>query len=709
MATTHSRKNLRPTQLLLLLHACLFLPASLAAQETQRIPRYEKLRTASVHGIVRDTSGRPVGGAQVRLEHARTGDLYATSADGDGIFRLAALPPGNYTLICSREGYRDTHQANLPLEAGGVVTLALSLEALPRVPIPHVRLPARGEPIPPTPMPEPAPAETERAPRPESAGETAAGANAPLASRAEVFHTLANRWSIQPPDWDRYGHGGEYPYVKGKWWDPFNRNRLKGDYPIFGQRNFLNLLLASDTFADFRRSPLPSNVSAARPGSEEFFGKGEQGFIAQTFRFAADFFRGDTSYRPVDFRFRITPAVQVNWLNTKENGIVNIDVRRGTNRLDAHAGLQEAFVEAKLLDLSSNYDFLSARAGIQSFSSDFRGFVFVDEQPGVRLFGNLRSNRLEYNLAYFFQLEKDTNSGLNTFDSRHQQVLIANLYIQDFFIFGYSTQFSLHFNKDDARVHYDQNNFLVRPAPIGAVQPHNIRSVYIGWTGNGHMGRTNINHAFYQALGRDDLNPIAGRRVTINAQMAAAEISYDRDWVRLKGSFLWASGDADPRDGRARGFDSIVDAPIFAGGIFSLWNHQGIRLTGTGVALTSPGSLLPNLRPNKEEGQSNFVNPGVFLFHAGADIELTPKLRSLININFLRFDRPESLELLLLQAPIRHTIGVDYSIGFQYRPPLSENIVILGGASALTPGQGFADIYTRKTLFSLFANLRFQF
>ena len=131
--------------------------------------------------------------------------------------------------------------------------------------------------------------------------------------------------------------------------------------------------------------------------------------------------------------------MNVNYLNVRELGIVNIDVADGTTRLDSHAGLQEAFVEYKIRDLSPNYDFLSVRAGIQGFSSDFRGFIFVDEQPGVRLFGNLHSDRWEYNAAYFNLLEKNTNSGLNTFALRHQQVIVANWYLQDFIKPGYTT------------------------------------------------------------------------------------------------------------------------------------------------------------------------------------------------------------------------------------------------------------------------------
>jgi hypothetical protein len=120
-------------------------------------------------------------------------------------------------------------------------------------------------------------------------------------------------------------------------------------------------------------------------------------------------------------------------------------------------------------------------------------------------------------------------------------------------------------------------------------------------------------------------------------------------------------------------------------------------------------SLLPSLRANKEEGQANFVNPGLMLFNLGADFNLTPKLRAFVNGNYLRFDRTESLELLLFQRPVAHSIGTDVGAGVEYRPPLSENIVMRVGASALVPGQGFEQLYNGAVLFSLFANVRFQF
>ena len=53
---------------------------------------------------------------------------------------------------------------------------------------------------------------------------------------------------------------------------------------------------------------------------------------------------------------------------------------------------------------------------------------------------------------------------------------------------------------------------------------HYLQAYYLGWTGDGHIGWLNIDHAFYQVLGEDSLNGIAGQRVDINAQMARARV-----------------------------------------------------------------------------------------------------------------------------------------------------------------------------------------
>ena len=141
----------------------------------------------------------------------------------------------------------------------------------------------------------------------------------------------------------------------------------------------------------------------------------------------------------------------------------------------------------------------------------------------------------------------------------------------------------------------------------------------------------------------------------------------------------------------------ILDNPNFAGGGFSYWVRQGLPLTSTGLELKGRNSLVPSLRPSKLEGQSNFVNPGLFLLNVGTDIDVTPKLKMFLNANFLRFHHTEVLERLLFQPNIRDNIGIDWSIGARWRPFLIENVEITAGAAALQAGGGLRDVYTETT------------
>ncbi|HEX2777381.1 MAG TPA: carboxypeptidase-like regulatory domain-containing protein, partial [Candidatus Acidoferrales bacterium] len=435
----------------------------------QRIPGQAPQKTGALQGVVRDGSKNPIIAASVVLRNLATGREQKKSSDAQGVFRFIDVLPGQYDFSVDAPGYAKFTEDGIEVSAGSVVIREIKLTAIPATIVPSTSLPQ----LPPRAGSNNAAA----AEAPPSIGypETKenlglnVGVNMPAPepppSSVPVFSSEPDRWLLTMPDWNRYGTGGEHPYVKGKFWDPFDTNKLKGDVPIFGQQTFFNFTAISDTFVDGRRLPTPTGESTALPGTTGFFGNGNQAFVDQVFLFSFDLFHGDTSFRPVDWRIRITPAISVNYLDVQETGIVNVNVNKGTTRLDSHIGLQEAFAEVKLHDLSPNFDFISVRAGIQGFNSDFRGFLFVEEQPGVRFFGNLESNRWQYNLAYFNFLEKNTNSGLNSMKLRDQQVIIANVYRQDFLFQGYTAQFSVHYNNDEATLHFDDNGFLVRPAP----------------------------------------------------------------------------------------------------------------------------------------------------------------------------------------------------------------------------------------------------
>jgi hypothetical protein len=666
----------------------LALALALATQIPQQRPA-----ASSLQGIVVDQGGRGIPGVDVVLRQG-TREVSRATTSGDGSFRILAVAPGEYVIALSREGYASVEQSGLRVAPSELVSVELKMNGGPPGTIEK-----RIDPGPPTPY------GTVVRPR-EGRYE---GEGVPLQPGDKVFVPVPDRWNLPLPEWERYGARGDYPYVSGHWWDPYNQNRLKGDYPILGQRTFFVFTGVSDSLLEGRNVPVPSGVSTQRPGSERFFGRGGVYVPVTAVRASFDLFRGDTVFRPIDWRVRVAPAFSLNYVNLSEYNGVNADVRRKDTRLDHHVGLQEAFVEKKLFDTSHHYDFLSVRAGIQEFTSDFRGFLSVLEAPGVRVFGTLKSSRIEYNAAAFDLLEKDTNSGFNELHRRRAQVYIGNVYIQDFGFPGYTQSFSVHANRDDGELHYDRNGGLVRPAPIGVIGTNEVHSYYLGMAGNGHIGRVNVSHAFYQALGHESNNPIAAQRVDINAQMGALELSLDKDWIRFKGATFVASGDGDPSDDEAHGFDAILDIPTFAGGAFSLWNRQGLRLAQTGTGLKSPVSLLPSLRTNKDEGQPNFVNPGVFILNGAADFELTPKLRAFVTTSYLRFMKTEALETLLFQEKVRPNIGWEYGGGGTYRPPLSDNIVLIGGVQAMKLGQGLKDIYNRDHLFAIFFNARLQF
>jgi hypothetical protein len=240
---------------------------------------------------------------------------------------------------------------------------------------------------------------------------------------------------------------------------------------------------------------------------------------------------------------------------------------------------------------------------------------------------------------------------------------------------------------------------------VGTPEIHTVNAYYTGWTGDGHIGRINLTNAFYEVWGRDDFNDLAGHPVNINAQMGALELSYDRDWMRYRLSFFYASGDGNAKSHTASGFDSILDDPEFAGGGFSFWDREAIELPGTAIGLKGPFSLLPDLRSSKDQGQANFVNPGLLLYNAGFTAKITPKLVLASDLNFLKFDKVGAIESVLHQNGLGQNIGFDWSIGLRCRPLLIDNVIFQGGFALFTPFSGFTDIYTAQTLYTGFTAL----
>ncbi len=522
------------------------------------------------------------------------------------------------------------------------------------------------------------------------------------------FVPLPDRWRIME------ALGFKFP-----WYDPYNQNIWKGDKPmkipfLKGDDWFFSLLGISDTIIEPRSIPTPVGPQAsADPGALDIFSGIDQTIFAQTFLAGIILFKGDTIFKPPAHEFRLTLGLQYNRVETDDVRALLIDPRRGRIREDNFIAVQELFYDKHLRDVSDRYDFDSLRIGIQPFSSDFRGFLFQDLQFGVRLFGNRENNFWQYNLAWFRRLEKDTNSGLNDVGEgfRDDDVILANVYRQDWPVLGFTSQATLVHNRNrDTDFFFDDNGFLARPGSIGLEQPREYDVTYIGYNGDGHFGRFNLTASGYFAVGQND-SVFTGRNSDIEAGFFAAEGGMDFDWIRTRVSVAWSSGDDSPFDNKSTGYDAIFENPIFAGSDTNYWTRQNMPLIGGGgVALTGRNSMIPSLRTSKELGQSNFEGPGLRLVGFGADFDLTPESRVSVNINELWFDETASLEVARNQAPIDRSIGTDLSFSWIWRPFQTQNAIFRLSAAGLFPGSGVEALYgSDDTYYSVLGNIVLTF
>jgi hypothetical protein len=490
---------------------------------------------------------------------------------------------------------------------------------------------------------------------------------------------------------------------KHPWYDPYNQNIWKGDKPLHDDW-FLSLLAISDTLLEPRSIPTPVGAQASEnPGAVDIFSGFDQTILAQTVLAGLVYYKGNTTFKPPAYEYRLTLAFNYNRVEVDDVRALTIDPRKGTVRDDGFVAIQEVFADIHLRDVTPRYDFDAIRFGIQPFSTDFRGFLFQDLQFGVRLFGNRDNNKKQYNLAWFRRVEKDLNSGLNDVAEglRDDDIFIANYYWQDLFgLYGFMQQATVVWNRNrEDELFFDSNGFIQRPSSLGTEQFREYDAIYVGHNADGRIGAYNLSTSAYYVFGDND-NTFTGRDSDIRAGFFAAELSRDFDWIRPRLSIAYASGDDDPFDDKSTGYDAIFENPIFAGADTSYWIRQNIPLIGGGgVTLAPRNGILPSMRPSKEQGQSNFENPGLHLIGVGADFDLTPESRLSFNLNQMWFDDTAVLEVARNQAPIDREIGTDLSVAWIWRPYMTQNIVVRLSGAVLEPGSGLEDLYGERDPF----------
>ena len=176
---------------------------------------------------------------------------------------------------------------------------------------------------------------------------------------------------------------------------------------------------------------------------------------------------------------------------------------------------------------------------------------------------------------------------------RKDDVFVANLYRQDFPVLGMTSQATLIYNRNRDNEITDKNGFPARPEQFGVDELREYDVVYPGLNFDGRLGRINLTASIYGALGENKNSALSGEDTDVRAFFAAAEPSIDFDWVRLKLSALYASGDDDPYDGTDEGFDAIFENPQFAGADTSYFIRQAVPLIGGGFVQLSGRNARP--------------------------------------------------------------------------------------------------------------------
>lgn len=494
-------------------------------------------------------------------------------------------------------------------------------------------------------------------------------------------------------------------------YDPYNQNTLKADRPVHDDW-FFSLGLTSDTVIEPRQVATPTSPAGdTRPDELSIIGGFDQTVFAQTAIAALVYYKGNTTFKPPDWEYRLTVAYQYNYVSAEQSRALLVNPQDGTSRTDDKLAVQEAFVDYHIRNVSDRYDFDSVRVGIQPFTADFRGFLFQDLQLGARLFGTRDNNFWQYNLAWFRRIEKDTNSGLNAVDKslRADDVFVANLYRQDWPVRGFMTQGVVLHNRNregDEGSYFNENGFIERPASIGREAPRNYDVTYLGLNGDGHFGRLNLTASAYYALGDQDAGVFVADEVDISSYFGAFEAGFDFDWRRVRLSALYASPDRDPFDDVETGFDAVFENPIFAGFDTSYWVRQNVPLLGGGrVGISGRNGVLNSLRSTKEEGQSNFANPGTVLLGIGTDLDVLPEFRISFNANQIWFADTSVVEVARQQAGIDRNIGLDLSVATIWRPFMTQNVILRTSAATLLPGKGYEQLFGDDSAYSILVNL----
>jgi hypothetical protein len=85
--------------------------------------------TGAISGVVVDTSGGSIGGADVQVIDARTESVVRKLVTGtEGIFVATLLPPGNYIVAVNKSGFGEAKASDIEVRVTETTRVTITLK-----------------------------------------------------------------------------------------------------------------------------------------------------------------------------------------------------------------------------------------------------------------------------------------------------------------------------------------------------------------------------------------------------------------------------------------------------------------------------------------------------------------------------------------------------------------------------------------------------
>jgi hypothetical protein len=381
----------------------------------------------------------------------------------------------------------------------------------------------------------------------------------------------------------------------------------------------------------------------------------------------------------------------------------------------------------------------SVRVGLQDYQSDFIGSIYHDTDLGARVYGVLGKN-IEWSLYGARRMENDLLSGFNDDDDRDQELVIAH----SMFKIG-ETLFmpSIHYNNDSEGDHEHGRtgtpiNASGLPVTLAGDVEYDrkreeVNAFYLGFTTYGPLGPFKMLTGLYGVVGDQEngsvqgvdlrntarllrgLSPDKSNDYNIKAFTGYVDIAYPvQESLLLHTGYFYASGDDDPLDNDAEGFDAISDE-------VNIWGDRGVVIDDrlqfhvpalgpfkngksiNSITVVRDDSPYTSLRDS--DANSNFINPGVQAYNFGATSNPLTWLSINSNFTYFWWAHPDTVEEAIAAVNFVNTGAVNkvnmsqvigYELSVDANFTLNKKTAIFSGAAVFCPDESLTSIYAEN-------------